>query len=314
MAGLFHAAASLGIAESADQIARRGLAARINGDARPRMQVADNAIDLAAARADPVARGRADRRAPRRQPHVRRDAPNELGGAVRRGPGRQGVRRRGEHAVSSTARWRSRAAPATSTAVPSRAPTATSRPAPSCTHWAPTAPTTTSPTSRSANSRRSTDMAPASSSRCSRRASTRTAFREALGRFATGVAFVTAAPDGEPAGPDRQLADLGLPRAAAGRLLPRPQFAHVAADAAGRTLRRKRARSAARRIRPPRRACRRRPVRRDRLGVRRRRAYRCSPTRSPRSSARSSPSTAPAITGSWSGAWTGCRHAVPASR
>jgi len=51
MAGLFHAAASLGIAESADQIARRGLAARINGDARPRMQVADNTIDLAAARA-----------------------------------------------------------------------------------------------------------------------------------------------------------------------------------------------------------------------------------------------------------------------
>ncbi|HUO70697.1 MAG TPA: acyl-CoA dehydrogenase family protein [Solirubrobacteraceae bacterium] len=50
MAGLFHAAASLGIAESADQLARRGLAERINGHARPRMQVADNAIDLAAAR------------------------------------------------------------------------------------------------------------------------------------------------------------------------------------------------------------------------------------------------------------------------
>jgi L-evernosamine nitrososynthase len=49
-AGLFHAAASLGIAESADQVARRGLAERINGHARPRMQVADNAIDLAAAR------------------------------------------------------------------------------------------------------------------------------------------------------------------------------------------------------------------------------------------------------------------------
>jgi alkylation response protein AidB-like acyl-CoA dehydrogenase len=51
IAGLFHASASLGIAESADQVARRGLAARINGDARPRMQVADNAIDLAASRA-----------------------------------------------------------------------------------------------------------------------------------------------------------------------------------------------------------------------------------------------------------------------
>jgi len=50
VAGLFHAAASLGIAESADRIARRGIAGRINGDARPRTQVADNAVDLAAAR------------------------------------------------------------------------------------------------------------------------------------------------------------------------------------------------------------------------------------------------------------------------
>jgi L-evernosamine nitrososynthase len=50
VAGLFHAAASLGIAESADAIARRGIAGRINGDARPRMQVADNAVDLSASR------------------------------------------------------------------------------------------------------------------------------------------------------------------------------------------------------------------------------------------------------------------------
>jgi alkylation response protein AidB-like acyl-CoA dehydrogenase len=50
VSGLFHAAASLGIAESADQVAHRGLAGRINGDARPRMLVADNAVDLAAAR------------------------------------------------------------------------------------------------------------------------------------------------------------------------------------------------------------------------------------------------------------------------
>jgi alkylation response protein AidB-like acyl-CoA dehydrogenase len=50
VAGLFHAAASLGIAESADQLARQGIAGRINGDARPRMQVADNAVDLAASR------------------------------------------------------------------------------------------------------------------------------------------------------------------------------------------------------------------------------------------------------------------------
>src|SRR5213592_1341808 len=50
VSGLFHAAASLGIAESADQISRQGLSGRINGYARPRMQVADNAVDLAAAR------------------------------------------------------------------------------------------------------------------------------------------------------------------------------------------------------------------------------------------------------------------------
>jgi alkylation response protein AidB-like acyl-CoA dehydrogenase len=50
VAGLFHAAASLGIAESADQIARDGIAGRVNGEARPRMQVADNAVDLAASR------------------------------------------------------------------------------------------------------------------------------------------------------------------------------------------------------------------------------------------------------------------------
>jgi alkylation response protein AidB-like acyl-CoA dehydrogenase len=50
VAGLFHAAASLGIAESADAIARRAAAGRINGDARPRTQIADNQVDLAAAR------------------------------------------------------------------------------------------------------------------------------------------------------------------------------------------------------------------------------------------------------------------------
>jgi alkylation response protein AidB-like acyl-CoA dehydrogenase len=50
VAGLFHAAASLGIAESADATARHGIAGRINGDARPRIQVADNAVDLSASR------------------------------------------------------------------------------------------------------------------------------------------------------------------------------------------------------------------------------------------------------------------------
>ena len=51
VAGPFHAAASLGIAESADHIARQTIAARNNGDALARMQIADNTIDLAAARA-----------------------------------------------------------------------------------------------------------------------------------------------------------------------------------------------------------------------------------------------------------------------
>jgi alkylation response protein AidB-like acyl-CoA dehydrogenase len=48
VAGLFHASASLGIAEAADSLAR---ATHVNGDARARMQVAGNAIDLSAARA-----------------------------------------------------------------------------------------------------------------------------------------------------------------------------------------------------------------------------------------------------------------------
>jgi alkylation response protein AidB-like acyl-CoA dehydrogenase len=50
VAGLFHAAALLGIAESADEIARHAIVGRSNGDARPRMQVADNVVDLAASR------------------------------------------------------------------------------------------------------------------------------------------------------------------------------------------------------------------------------------------------------------------------
>jgi alkylation response protein AidB-like acyl-CoA dehydrogenase len=50
-AGLFHAAASLGIAESADAATRRAAAGRVNGDPRPRMLIAENLIDLAAARA-----------------------------------------------------------------------------------------------------------------------------------------------------------------------------------------------------------------------------------------------------------------------
>src|SRR5436305_9143483 len=50
LATAFHAAASLGIAESADQLARQGIAGRINGDARPRMQVAEDPVALASLR------------------------------------------------------------------------------------------------------------------------------------------------------------------------------------------------------------------------------------------------------------------------
>ena len=70
--GLFHAAASLGIAESADAVARRGIAGRINGDAHPRMQVADNAVDLSASRAVALPRGYSDRRPPGREPGIGR--------------------------------------------------------------------------------------------------------------------------------------------------------------------------------------------------------------------------------------------------
>src|SRR4029078_13724192 len=50
LAGLFHASASLGIAESADAIARRGLAGRSAGRARHRVQGGHRARDLSRAR------------------------------------------------------------------------------------------------------------------------------------------------------------------------------------------------------------------------------------------------------------------------
>ncbi len=64
--GLFHASASLGIAEAA--FARATQPERIGDDARGRMLVAESAIDLSAARAALARAARADRRAPRRQP------------------------------------------------------------------------------------------------------------------------------------------------------------------------------------------------------------------------------------------------------
>jgi 3-hydroxy-9,10-secoandrosta-1,3,5(10)-triene-9,17-dione monooxygenase reductase component len=56
---------------------------------------------------------------------------------------------------------------------------------------------TTSPTSPSANSLHSTEMALPAKAHPTPAPDPRS-FRDAVGRFATGVAFVTAAPDGEP--------------------------------------------------------------------------------------------------------------------
>ena len=63
----------------------------------------------------------------------------------------------------------------------------------------PTAPMTTSPKSPSANNPHSTDMLPATHTQPLTTIDP-SAFRNALGRFATSVAFVTAAPGGEPNG------------------------------------------------------------------------------------------------------------------
>ena len=123
--GLFHASASLGIAESADE-ARRAVAKR----GRPPTAAHDagrRERDRARRRARrSVPRGDADRRALRRQPGVRRHARSS---STRSSPRPRRPRRsstRPERA-SSTARSRCPAAPATSTAACSRGPTATSR-------------------------------------------------------------------------------------------------------------------------------------------------------------------------------------------
>lgn len=139
--GLFHAAASLGIAESADAIARRGLAGRINGDVRPRMQVADNAVDLA------VARGVLSRAAQLIDEHRAANqasdgSADELSALFAEAQAARHSSTRRPRA-SSTAPSRSRAGRATSTGVRLRAPIATSRPARSCIRSAPIVPMTT---------------------------------------------------------------------------------------------------------------------------------------------------------------------------
>ena len=139
--GLFHASASLGIAEAAFAARRRP--DRIGDDARAPMLVAESAIDLAAARGA-IARAAAlidDHYAahpPTTAPTTRSSRSSPRARRRRRSSTRP---RRG----SSTARSRSRAAPATSTARRSRAPTATCAPGRSCTRSAPTAPTASSP-------------------------------------------------------------------------------------------------------------------------------------------------------------------------
>ena len=198
-AGLFHA---VGLARHR-RVGRRaspgaGVAGRINGDARPRMQVADNAVDLAAARgvlhraallidehhaANPASDGTAAElealfaEAQAAKAFVNEAATRIVDRALALSGGAGYLN--GEPAGARLPRRQGRAR--------------------SCTRWAPTAPTTTSGGSRSGRRRRCTDMgAPARAD--SVQVPAANAFRDALARFATGVAFVTAAPGGEPAG------------------------------------------------------------------------------------------------------------------
>jgi L-evernosamine nitrososynthase len=156
VAGPFHAAASLGIAESADHIARQTIAARNNGDARARMQIADNTIDLAAARA---VLSRATTLIDNH--HAANPAsdgnPQQLAALFAEAQAAKAFVNDAAARIVDGARPLRRP-PATSTAAQSRAPTATSRPAPSCTPSAPTVPTTTSPTPPSTNRQRCTEL------------------------------------------------------------------------------------------------------------------------------------------------------------
>ena len=205
-----------------------------------RMLVAENAIELGACRAT-LSRAA-----------TLVDAGDERArDAVRGDAGGEGVRQRGLGPDRRPRAGRARAAPATSTATRSRARTATSAPAASCTRSGPTAPTTSSAMSRSAAKSFCTEPT----------LDDRTASREAFGRFATGVAFVTADVGRHAARADRQLVRGGLARPAAGVVLPRAHVADLAADAGGAALRGPRPGHVARRVRPPRRGARSRPLR-----------------------------------------------------
>ena len=198
VAGLFHAAASLGIAESADAIARRGLAGRINGDARPRMQVADNAVDLAASRgvlsraaalidehraANPASDGSAEELgALFAEAQAAKAFVNE---AAARIVDRALALSGGAGYVNGSPLARAyRDVKAGSFMHPLGANRAYDYLGRVALGEADVAPLRW-------RSRLQPEPAPAPDAR---------SFRDALGRFATGVAFVTAAPDGEPAG------------------------------------------------------------------------------------------------------------------
>ncbi len=111
-AGLFHAAAALGIAESAhagvaDQLARRG-----ELDSYTQVLAAENVVDLSACRAMFFRAAALIDEHHERNPtstRYRRGAD----GPVRRGAEREGVRRQRRACGSSTGRSRSRAEPAT---------------------------------------------------------------------------------------------------------------------------------------------------------------------------------------------------------
>jgi alkylation response protein AidB-like acyl-CoA dehydrogenase/flavin reductase (DIM6/NTAB) family NADH-FMN oxidoreductase RutF len=197
VAGLFHAAASLGIAESADQLARHGIAGRINGASRPRMHVADNTVDLAASRAI-LSRAAALIDEHRAANPASDGSAEQLAALFAEAQAAKAFVNEAATRIVDRALALSGGAGYLNANPLARAPTATSRPAPSCTRSAPTAPTTTSRGSPSANRHHCTDMAleaPAPA-----RTPDARSFRDALGRFATGVALVTAAPNGKPAG------------------------------------------------------------------------------------------------------------------
>ena len=96
-------------------------------------------------------------------------------------------------------------------------------------------------------------------------------FRDAIGKFATGVAFITAAPDGKPTGLIvNSLTSVSLDPPLIS-FCPARSSLTWSADAANEALRSKRARETTRTLRETRDPRRRRPIRRPRLGTRTRR-------------------------------------------